>query len=209
MKLTDMKLHEFCAALASKEPAPGGGSASANMAAMGISLLGMVANLTVGKKKYAEHEELMQGIISEADKLREQLVEAIDRDTEAYNGVSAVFAMPKETDEEKVARSAAMQAALKVATQVPYEVMGLCHAALALAGKAVGKANSNAASDLGVAAHALQAGLHGAWMNVLINLGGLKDEEFAEAKREGGEKMVAEGDRMAMTIIAHVMIEIR
>ena len=208
MNLTEMKLNDFCAALASKEPAPGGGSASAMMASMGVGLLGMVANLTVGRKKYTEHEELMQGIIAEADNLRQRLVDAIDRDTAAYNGVSAVFSMPKETDEEKAARSAAMQAALKAATEVPYEVMELCLASLKLAGQAVGKANTNAASDLGVAAHSLLAGAHGAWMNVLNNLGGIKDEAFAAAKRNGGEGIINEVEKAAKNIVEHVMVEI-
>ena len=209
MKLTEMKLTEFCAALASKEPAPGGGSASANIAAMGVGLLAMVANLTVGRKKYEEHQELMQEIITEADSLRLRLVDAVDRDTEAYNGVSAVFSMPKETDDEKAARAAAMQPALKAATEVPYEVMELCHASLTLASRAVGKANTNAASDLGVAAHSLLAGAHGAWMNVLINLGGIKDEDFVAAKRSGGESIIAEVEKMAEGIVGYVMGEIK
>jgi len=208
MKLTDMKINEFCTAIASKEPAPGGGSASAMMASMGIGLLGMVANLTVGRKKYAEHDELMQEIVAEAENLRQRLVDAIDRDTEAYNGVSAVFSMPKETDDEKIARAAAMQAALKAATQVPYEVMELCQASLALAARAVGKSNTNAASDLGVAAHGLVAGAHGAWMNVLINLGGIKDEAFVAAKKTGGEAIIAEAEKTAKVIVNHVMTEI-
>ena len=208
MKLTDMKLNEFCAALASKEPAPGGGSASAMMASMGVGLLGMVANLTVGRKKYAEHQQLMEEVVAKAENLRQQLVSAIDRDTEAYNGVSAVFSMPKETDDEKAARTAAMQAALKAATVVPYEVMELCRDALALAARAVGKSNTNAVSDLGVSAHSLLAGAHGAWMNVLINLGGIKDETFVAAKKSGGESIIAEAEKTAKDIIEHVMAEI-
>jgi formiminotetrahydrofolate cyclodeaminase len=209
MKLTEMKLTEFCTALASKEPAPGGGSASANMAAMGVGLLSMVANLTVGRKKYAQHQELMQEIITEADSLRLRLVDAIDRDTEAYKGVATVFSMPKETDDEKAARSAAMQAALKAATEVPYEVMELCQASLRLTEQAAGKANTNAASDLGVAAHSLLAGAHGAWMNVLINLGGIKDEEFVGSKRAGGEGIIAEVEKAAEGIVGYVMGEIK
>ena len=208
MKLTEMKLTEFCAALASKEPAPGGGSASASMAAMGAGLLAMVANLTVGRKKYAEHQELMQEIITEADSLLQRLVSAIDRDTEAYKAVSAVFSMPKETDTDKTARAAAMETALKAATDVPYEVMELCRASLMLAARAAGKSNTNAASDLGVAAHSLLAGVHGAWMNVLINLGGIKDEAFVAEKKSGGEAIIAEAEKAAKMIIENVMKEI-
>ena len=208
MKLTEMQLTQFCNAVASKEPAPGGGSVAAMSASMGISLVGMVANLTIGRKKYAEHEGLMQEILTEAEVLRQKLVNAIDRDTEAYNAVSAVFSMPKETDEEKTARSAAMQAALKAATEVPFEVMQLCLASLTLAQRAVGCSNTNAASDLGVAAHNLLAGTHGAWMNVLINLSGIKDEAFVTAKRNGGKDIIATAEKTAKTIIAHVMTEI-
>ncbi|MCL2375760.1 MAG: cyclodeaminase/cyclohydrolase family protein [Defluviitaleaceae bacterium] len=208
MKLTEMKLAEFCNAVASKEPAPGGGSVAAMSASMGISLVGMVANLTIGRKKYAEHEGLMQEILAEAEALRQKLVCAIDRDTEAYNAVSAVFSMPKETDEEKAARTAAMQTALKAATEVPHEVMQLCHASLTLAQRAVGTSNTNAASDLGVAAHNLLAGTHSAWMNVLINLSGIKDEAFVATKRSGGEEIIATAEKAAKSIIAHVMTEI-
>lgn len=208
MKLTEMKLTEFCAALASKEPAPGGGSASANMAAMGAGLLAMVANLTIGRKKYAEHHDLMQEIVTEADGLRQRLSEAIDRDTEAYNGVSAVFSMPKETDEDKAARAAAMETALKEATEVPYEVMELCRSTLTLASRAVRCSNTNAASDLGVAAYSLFAGTHGAWMNVLINLGGIKDEAYVSAKKSGGKEIIEEVEKTAKSIAEYVMTEI-
>jgi len=187
MKLTNMNLSEFNIALASKEPAPGGGSASAMAGAMGISLATMVANLTIGKKKYAEFDGLMEEIIAESATLQRKLTEAIDRDTEAYNGVSAVFSMPKETDEEKVTRANAMQDALKSASLVPLEVMELCDASLGLVEKMLGKSNTNCASDFGVAALNLGSAAMGAWMNVLINLGGIKDEEFASKVRTGGE----------------------
>ena len=208
MKLTEKNLAEFCDAIASKEPAPGGGSVAAMSAAMGIGLVGMVANLTLGRKKYADHQDLMQEILAEAESLRQKLVCAIDDDTEAYNAVSAVFSMPKETDADKAARAAAMEAALKAATEVPYEVMGLCRAALALAYRATGRCNTNAASDLGVAAHNLLAGTRGAWMNVLINLSGIKDEDFKAAKRRGGEEIIAEAERMAKDVVEYVMAEI-
>ena len=113
MKLTEMKVNEFISVLASDAPAPGGGSASALAGAMGVGLSKMVAALTLGKPKYAEYEEKVQQIFDRADKLTKELVNGIDRDTEAFDGVSAVFAMPKSTDEEKAARKEAMQKALK------------------------------------------------------------------------------------------------
>ena len=205
MELTKMSLKEFCYALASKEPAPGGGSASAMVGAMGIGLAAMVANLTVGKKKYAEHDKLMQEILAESAALQDALIAAIDRDTEAYNGVSAVFSMPKETDEDKAARSKAMEAALKAATLVPYQVMFLCHKALILAEKAIGRSNTNAASDLGVAALTLGAAAKGAWMNVLINISGIKDADFAAKIKTDGEAVIAQTEKISGEIEKQIM----
>ena len=209
MELTKMNLTEFCTALASNTPAPGGGSTSAMAGAMGIGLATMVANLTVGKKKYAEHDAFMQEIIHKSSSLQRQLIEAIDRDTEAYNGVSAVFAMPKETDDEKAARAAAMQDALKSATLVPLEVMEHCDAALALVESMMGKSNTNCASDLGVAALNLGTAAMGAWMNVLINLGGIKDEAFVTKVKTGGEAIIARCEKGSWKIIEQVMADLQ
>jgi len=180
MKLTQMDLELFAEKLASKEPAPGGGSVAAYSAVTGVALLEMVARLTTGKKKYAQHEELVLEIITEAGKLRKLLIGCVDEDTNAYNEVSNVFTMPKETDEEKSIRSEAMEKALKNATLVPLSVMGFCQKALEVAKTAVGTTNLSAASDLGVCALNLEAGLKGAMLNVLINLDGIKDEKFKE-----------------------------
>ena len=207
--LTKMSLTEFNIALASNEPAPGGGSASAMAGAMGIGLATMVANLTVGKKKYAEFDGLMQEIIAKSANLQRQLIEAVDRDTEAYNGVSAVFSMPRETDEEKAARAEAMQAALKSAALVPLEVMELCDASLALVESMLGKSNTNCASDLGVAALNLGTAAMGAWMNVLINLGSIKDEAFVAKTKTGGEAIIARCEAVSWKIIEQVMADLK
>lgn len=170
MKLVDLSLTEFAQVLGSDAPAPGGGSAAALSAANGISLTKMVCELTLGKKKYAEFEAEIAQVHAESARLQESLLAAIDKDTEAFNLVSAVFDMPKETEEDKAARREAMQQALKEATQSPYGMMEDILTALQTTQKAVGKSNTNAASDLGVAALNLKAGLQGAWLNVLINL---------------------------------------
>jgi len=190
--------------MASDAPAPGGGSASALSAAMGASLTSMVAALTLGKPKYAEFEQLAKEIVSAMNKLRKELADAVDRDTEAYNGVGAVFAMPKATDEEKAARKQAMQDALKQATLVPLEVMRLALAGLELTASCVGKTNPNAASDLGVASLTLLAGVKGAWLNVLINLSGVTDDSFVrDCKAKGGE-MFASADTLAGEVYSKV-----
>ena len=203
-KLAELKISEFIDLLGSNAPAPGGGSAAALSAAMGAALTNMVCALTTGKKKYAEHEALVREISDEIKTITAHLQENIDRDTEAYNGVSAVFAMPKDTDEEKAARSQAMQNALKHAALVPFEVMGLCHDALILTKRAVGHSNPNAASDLGVAALTLCAGLKGAWFNVLINLSGIKDRDFVNRYKGQGQAVVEAAEEIADYITTEI-----
>lgn len=205
MKLVDLKVNEFMKVLGSDEPAPGGGSAAALAAAMGISLTKMVGELTTGKEKYAEHEELTQTILKESAILQVELLEAIDKDTEAFNAVSAVFGMPKGTDEEKAKRREAMQKALEGAAVSPFNMMETIVKALELTQKAVGKSNTNAASDLGVSALNLKSGLQGAWLNILINLSGIKNQEFVDKYRKEGEVLLNKGSDIADNIYKVVL----
>ncbi|MFC6345930.1 cyclodeaminase/cyclohydrolase family protein [Vagococcus carniphilus] len=197
MKLVDLTVKDFVEVLGSDAPAPGGGSAAALSAAMGISLTKMVCELTIGKKKYAEYEDEIKLVFDETKELQQHLLHAIDADTEAFNVVSAVFSMPKETEEDKAARRKAMQSALEGAAESPFNMMKLMVNALEVTKKAIGKSNTNAASDLGVAALNLKAGLQGAWLNVLINLSGIKNEEFVAQHRSEGEKLLAKGSLLA------------
>lgn len=205
MKLTEMRVRAFCELMASDAPAPGGGSASALAGAMGIGLAEMVANLTVGKKKYAEFEENAAEMRDKAAKLCDEMIVSVDKDTEAFDGVSAVFAMPKDTDEEKAARKEAMQKALKEATLAPYSVMELCIESLKVVEKGLGKTNTSAASDLGVAALNLKSAVQGAWLNVLINLGGIKDEAFVAEYKAKGETILSEALPLADKIYNSVL----
>lgn len=203
MKLVDMKVNDYLDVLKSDAPAPGGGSASALAAAQGIALVGMVCELTLGKEKYAEYQETCMAVKEEVDQLYDKLVEAIDKDTEAFNLVSAAFKMPKNTDEEKAVRSKAIADGTLVATEVPFETMLLCVEGLKITEKAVGKSNPNAASDLGVAALGLLNGVKGAWLNVLINLPVIKDETLKE-KFMTGRKIIIEAEAAAARIYAEV-----
>ncbi len=205
MKLVEMKVNEFVNVLASDAPAPGGGSAAALSGALGISLTNMVAALTIGKAKYKDNEALATEIMEKATALKNEFIDVIDRDTEAFNDVSAVFAMPKETDEEKAARKAAMQAALKGCTKTPMEMMELSLAALELTSSALGKTNTSAASDLGVAALSLKAAVQGAWLNILINVGGINDADFVADYRKKGEDILAKALPMADHIYAEIL----
>lgn len=205
MKLTEMQVNEFINVLASDAPAPGGGSASALAGAMGVGLSKMVAALTLGKSKYADYQQTAQQIFDSADALTKQLTAGIDRDTEAFDGVSAVFAMPKSTDEEKAARKEAMQKALKEATLVPYSIMELCLESLKVVELGIGRTNTSAASDLGVAALNLKSAVQGAWLNVLINLGSIKDEDFVREYRAKGEAILTQALPLADKIYNDIL----
>lgn len=208
MKLTNMTVTEFNEILASVSPAPGGGSAAALEGAVGVALASMVAKLTIGKKKYAEFQDLMEEIIKETTDLRTRFNEVIEKDTESFNCVSAVFSMPNNTDEEKAARKKAMQDALKTCTYTPYDMMRFGMAGLELTRKALGKSNSSAASDLGVAALSLKSCIQGAWLNILINISGIEDKAFADEYREKGQKIIDKALPLADEIYETVLNEL-
>ena len=197
MKLIDLKLDEYLDILISDEPAPGGGSVSALACAQGAALISMVCDLTTAKKKYADDHELCRQIKEEAVRLYGDLKAAIDKDTDAYNLVAAAFKMPKETDEEKAARKKAIADGTLEATKVPLSVMQMGMETMKLADKLYGHFNKNCASDLGVGVINLLTGIRGAWMNVKINLPGVKDEAFAAEAEAEGKKILAEGEQIA------------
>lgn len=204
MKLTEMNIKDYMALLASSEPAPGGGSASALMGSQGAGLTAMVCSLTIGKKKYLEHEALCREVQEQCLQLKDQLLQLIDRDTEAFNVISGVFAMPRDTDEDKAARKAAMQKALQGATKTPFEMMEAAYKALKQTERVVGKSNQSAASDLGVSALSLKAAMQGAWLNVLINISGIEDQAFVDKYRQEGEQLLKEALPLADRIFADI-----
>ena len=203
-KLADKNLRDFVDLLASGEPTPGGGSSAAMTGAQGAALISMVCGLTAGRQKYEQYDTLARDTREKALAVKDELLAAMDADSEAYRAVVAVFPMPRDTDEEKQARKAAMQAALKGSTISPYEMMALSVRGLRLAHRMIGKCNINAASDLGVGALSLRTALEGAWDNVLINLGGIEDEAFVREHREQGEALLREGLPMADEVAAWV-----
>ena len=184
-------VQSFLDELASKASTPGGGSAAAIMGAMGAALVSMVANLTVGKKNYEDVDAEMQSLLAESEKLREQLTDMIKADVDVFDQVMAAYGMSKETDEEKSARSTAIQAALKAATDVPLDCARLCAEVIQLCQPMAEKGNTNVISDAGVAVLAAEAALRSAALNVYINIGGIKDQDFAEDRRTQLEKLLA------------------
>jgi len=173
----------FLDELASSAPAPGGGSAAALGAAIGAALVSMVANLTVGKKQYVDVQEDIKRILARSEGLRHRCQDLLERDVAAYTEVSKVYKMPRDTEPEKAAREAAMQTALKNATAVPMELAEVCVQILNLCPESTQKGNKNAVSDAGVAALMAEAALRSAALNVLINVGSIKDEAFVKKER--------------------------
>ena len=174
----DQPLRHFMDKLASRSPEPGGGSVAALTGALGAALVSMVANLTLGKEKYKDVQQQIEALLKESEELRGHMQDLIQKDTEAYGGLSEVYKMPKNTDEEKAARTAKMQDALKKACKVPFEI-GLKSLEVAkLAQRAADIGNVGAVSDAGVAVLLAQACAQSAALNVKINVNSIKDQAF-------------------------------
>lgn len=207
-KLTALTVESFADVMASDAPAPGGGSASALSVSLGAALLSMVCAMTKGKEKYKEYEALAEETEAAAQQIKAAMVAAVDSDTDAFNAVSAAFGMPKATDEEKAARSRAIQEGLVGCIKSPLAMMEQSLAVLRLAAGMIGKYNINCASDLGVGVQLVKAGLTGAWLNVKINLGSLKDKEKAAAYEQKAKAVLEEAmtlaDKLAEEIEASI-----
>jgi formiminotetrahydrofolate cyclodeaminase len=178
MALVKLTVEDFVGQLASDSPTPGGGSASALAGAMAAGMVEMACNLTVGREKFRDVEEQLKVVLERAHTLREQLLAAVDEDTEAYNAVSAAYKLPRSTGDEKAERTAAIQAALKQATEIPLRVAQAAMETAQLAVIAVQKSNPNVASDARVARLLADAAREGAIANVEINLGSITDSDF-------------------------------
>ncbi|MBA2430795.1 MAG: glutamate formimidoyltransferase [Chthoniobacterales bacterium] len=176
--LVRMDLRQFCNETLSDSPAPGGGSVAALMGALGVSLGGMVANLSAGKRGWDDKLSFFSAWAVKAQQLKDELLFLVDEDTAAFNKVMAAFGLPKSSPEEKAARSAAIQSANKYAAEIPLRVMQTAARAYPVLAEMAENGNPASISDVGVGLLALRSGLEGAAMNVRINLAGLKDESF-------------------------------
>jgi len=183
MKLVDRPLRDLVAAFSAPDPTPGGGSASALASAVGASLLMMVAGLEKTRNGSDDDRAALAAASTTLAAIREELTAAVDADTAAYDQVVAAYKLPKGTSEEQQARKAAIQRALRAATDVPLSVMRLsargCDQAVTIAAHG----HRAAASDVGVAIALLRAGLHGAGLNVAINVGSVSDRTYVDAAR--------------------------
>ena len=180
-RLVDMTCKEFALETASESPAPGGGSISAYMGALGAALGAMVANLSSHKAGWDEQWEYFSDYAERGQQLLSELLALVDEDTEAFNRIMAVFAMPKGTPEEKAARSAALQEATLYATQVPLKTMKASLRVFEIVEAMAASGNPNSVSDAGVGALAARSAVLGAQLNVRINAAGLKDRAVADS----------------------------
>jgi len=174
MNLVEQRVVDFVAATASKEPTPGGGAIAALTAATGAALAEMVANLTFGKKGYEEVQTEMEELQAKAEAIRNRMLELSQADADVFNIFMNALGLPKNTDEEKATRTAAIQQAYKDAAMVPFEIGELAYQIFDLAELASKKGNQNLITDGIIAAIAVKA----AFLNVRINLSGIKDESF-------------------------------
>lgn len=195
MATADLTTTAFLDALASGQATPGGGGAAALTASQAAALISMVVNFTIGKKKYADVEAEMRGYLARSEVLRQALLAEVDADAAAFDAVSATYTMPKETDEEKVARTAALQKALKHAAAVPYAVAEKCIDIMQMAEPVGGKGNSNVVSDAASALYLAYGALKCALVNVNINLKFIKDDAFVAEWSTKVDHILTQADR--------------
>ena len=178
MKLVEQRVIDFVAATASKESTPGGGAIAALTAATGAALAEMVANLTFGKKGYEEVQAEMEELQAKAEVIRNRMLELSQADADVFNIFMNALGLPKDTDEEKATRTASIQQAYKDAAMVPFEIGELAYQIFDLAELASKKGNQNLITDGIIAAINARAAVKAAFLNVRINLSGIKDESF-------------------------------
>ena len=203
-EIKNLSIENFLNDLASKSATPGGGSAAAIMGAQGAALISMVCNLTIGKAKFADVEAEMQTLLQQAEDLRQQLTDFIQADVDVFNRVMAAYGLPKDTDEDKAARSAAIQIVLKDATLVPLDCAKACAKVITLSQVAAEKGNPNVISDAGAATMAAYGGLKIAALNVYINAGSLKDREFAERQLAELETLIQTAETQVSTLYSAI-----
>lgn len=213
MKLVDLKVLDFLNEVDSKSPAPGGGSVSALVSSLGVSLSKMVGHLTTSKKKFAHLEPQIQlefqDVMSALDLIKQQLILNIDEDTQAFNHIMNAYQLPKDTEENQKIRHQAIQQATEEAIIVPLKVATFSFSVLHHLPFMIQYGNPQAISDLGVAMLSLSAGIEGACMNVLINLPGFDNKFAASQYRKQVDQLIDETHRMRDRILSLVYQSLR
>ena len=206
MKISEKTCVEFVDVLASKSAVPGGGGAAALVGAIGMALGSMVCNLTIGKKKYDEYEESVKEILAKASEIEKKLLNMIDEDAENFLPLSKAYGLPTSTEEEKKIKEETMENALKVACEVPINIVRVCYDAIKLHENLVDKGSRLAISDVGVGVQCLRAAILSGQLNVVININSIKDVEYVEKVRNEVNNLVKEGVRICDEVYAKVEI---
>ncbi len=209
MLMLEKKATEFLEELSSAAPVPGGGGASAAVGAFAAALGMMVANLTVGKKKYADVEEEILSIRAELLKIREELTSLTDRDAESFTPLSKAYALPKETKEQREEKERVMERALYEASMVPLQIMKTVFEAMKHL-KVLGEKGSKlAVSDVGVGILFARAALEGASLNIFINTKMMKDRKQAEQLNRQADMLIEESRKLQDKVYKSVLEKIR
>lgn len=202
--LANLTIKEFLEKTAGNSPVPGGGSVAALFGAISTSLTEMVANLTIGKKKYAEYEGQMKVIATEAAEIRKHLIDFIDKDSEAYDKVFAAFKLPKETEEQIAERNRVIQDATKQAAWIPMKVAEEIGSVMETIIYVAKKGNRNAVTDACVAMMAARSCVLSALLNVRINLSSIDDEEFVDRMKQQADFLEQEAVRIETKLLTWV-----
>ena len=209
MRMLEKKTTEFLDALSSAEPVPGGGGASAAVGACACALGMMVANLTVGKKKYAEYEEEKKEALKKLEELRDRLVILTDADAEAFEPLSKAYGLPKETKEQQEEKERVLEAALYEASVVPMEIMETILEAMSYLEALSEKGSRIVISDVGAGILFAEAALEGASLNIFINTKLMKNRERAEELGRKAEEMIQRGRELKDVIYNTVLKEVK
>jgi formiminotetrahydrofolate cyclodeaminase len=204
MDFTQQSCGDFINILASKEPVPGGGGASALVGAVGTALGNMVGSLTLGKKKYADVQDAIIELKARAGKLQDEFLVLMTRDAEVFEPLSRAYGLPRDTEEQRAEKARVMEAALREASSVPLAIMEKCGAAIELLGEFEAKGTAIAISDVGCGAVCCKAALEAASLNVLINTKSMNDREYAAGINEKVKKLLTTYTAMADEIYARV-----
>lgn len=202
--LFNQSMNEFIEKAASNSPTPGGGNVSAVVGTLAASMVSMVANLTIGKKGYEDVQDQAKNAANELKQIIEDLKELTAKDMAVFSKFMEALRMPKETEEQKAKRTAAMQEAAKTATETPMEICRKCLDVLNIAVPLASYGNKGAISDVGVGAYVAEAALRSAMLSVDINLPGIKDVSFVEKYKNERRQLFAEADELKLIAVAKV-----
>ena len=197
MALTELSCKDFSYELSSKKPVPGGGGAAALAGSLGVALNMMVANFSKGKKKFIQFEKQHEDILNKGEKLRIELLNLVEKDAINFEPLSRAYIMPSATEDEKIRKEKEMQKCLKIACSAPIETMELTFEGINLHEELSDIASVTIISDIGVGVQLLKAALNSAYLNVVINVNFINDDEYVNDIKQRTEKLLIDGNKKA------------